>query len=212
MKLFDLDGPFQRYGSMVFDILVVNILWLLLTFFSFGILSGPATTAAYSSLYTSIISEEGYMLKQFFKVFRKRFFSALIFGIFSLLLILISLFNIFMIFTESFGTIWLLPVYMFIFIEVGFISTFAYPLLAHTHGKLMEIIKTAFFLANKHLLTAILASLINAGLLYLILNVVLGAINMFIYVFFVGGIVFSINSYLISKRVLKQYDFFEGTL
>lgn len=212
MKLFDLDGPFQRYGSMAFDIIAVNTMWLLITIFSFGILNGPATTAAYGSLYASIISGEGYMFKQFFKVFRKRFFSALIFGIFSLILILISLFNIYMIFTETFGNIWLLPVYMFIFIEVGFISTFTYPLLAHTQGKLMEVIKTAFFLANKHLPTAVLASLINAGLLYLVLNVALGAVNMFIYVFFVGGIVFSLNSYLISKRVLKQYDFFEGTL
>lgn len=213
MKLFDLDGPFQRYGSMVFDILAVNTMWFVLTFFTAGILTGPATAAAHGSLYASVVSGgEGYMFKQFFKVFRKRFFITLFFGLISVFLTSISVFNIYMLFTEQFGTIYLLPVYMFIFVEVGFISTFAYPLLAHTDAKFGQVVKTAFFLANKHLPTAVLASLLNGVLVFIVLNVLLGAVSMFIYLFAAGGIVFCINSYLISKRILNKYEFFQGTL
>lgn len=212
MKIFDLDGPFQRYGSMVFDILVVNTLWFVLTFFSFGILAGPAITGSYAALYASVVSGEGYMFKQFFNRFLKRFFISLIFGIASNALIGLSLFNIYAIITGRFGSTLLLPVYMFIFIEVGFIVSFAYPLIAHTNMKLLQLVKTSFFLANKHLLASIISSVLNLVIVLLIMVVVLGDVSFFIFLFFAAGITFSINSYVVSKKVLKNYDFFEGVI
>ncbi len=80
MKIFDLDGPFQRYGTIVFDVLVLNIVWLLITVFSFGILSGPALTGLYSGMYAGVVSGEGYPFKQFFKRFGKRFLTSLLVG------------------------------------------------------------------------------------------------------------------------------------
>ena len=212
MKIFDLDGPFQLYGSMVFDIIVVNLMWLFITFFSFGILYGPATAAAHGSLYACVVTREGYMLKQFFIVFKKRILSGLLFGLISTFLVTISLFNLYVTFTGRFGSIYLTPVYLFLLIQLGFTITFAYPMLAHTKLKLGQMLKLSFLLANKHLPTAILTSLLNASVLYLAANVALGAIGLAIYLFAAYGIVFTLNSYLISKRVLTQYEFFDGSL
>ncbi len=210
MKFFDLDGPFQRFGSMAFDILVVNALWFILTFFSLGILSGPALTGSYASLYACVVSDEGYMLKQFFRRFKKRFFVSLLLGIINLLLLSLSLFNIYSILTGIFGSIWLLPVYTFMLIEVGFIFTFIFPLLAHTDFKFTKLLKTAFFLAHKHLPTSIITSVLNGALFVLVIFVLLGDFSLLLYLFIAGGIIFSINSYLISKLILNQYEFFKG--
>jgi len=212
VKLFDLDGPFQRYGTMVFDILVVNTLWFIITFFTFGLLSGPAMTSSYGSLYASVVSGEGYMFKQFFTVFKKRFFISFFFGLISLALTSLSLLNIYMILTGTFGSTWLLPIYLFIFIEISFISVFAYPLIAHTNLKYQEVIRMSFILSNKHLPTALLASILQAVIYVLVVFVLLGAVDFFIYLFIAGGLVFSLNSYLVAKRCLKTYDFFEGNL
>ena len=92
MKIFDLDGPFQKYGTILFDVLVINLLWFVLSFFTVGILSGPALTGTYAGLYSGIVTGEGYTFKQFFRRFKRRFIPSLIFGILSCFFIGISLF------------------------------------------------------------------------------------------------------------------------
>ena len=211
MKIFDLDGPFQKYGTIVFDIIVMNTLWFIVTFFSLGILSGPALTGTYAGLYSGIVTGEGYTFKEFFRRFKNRFLPSFLFGLLHLLLLVISIGNIYLVVMTDFGASWLLPVYIFIILELGFVGSYAYPLLAHTELKFKEVIKISFFLSNKHLPTTILSVALNAIVVVLIiLVVVFQAIQFGIYLFAATGIVVTINSYLISKRILNKYDFFEA--
>jgi len=210
MKVFDLDGPFQKYGTIVFDILLINTLWFLLTFFSLGILSGPALTGTYAGLYSGVISNEGYTFKEFIRRFKNRFLPSLLFGLLHLFILGISLANIYWVLSDIFGSTWLLPIYFFILIEVAFVGTYAYPLFAHTQLKLREVVKTAFFLANKHLPTTILCAVLNGIIVSIIILVFYyGYIQYGIYLFGITGVVVTINSYLISKRILFKYKFFE---
>jgi uncharacterized membrane protein YesL len=209
VKIFDLDGPFQKYGTIVFDILVMNTLWFLLTFFSVGLLSGPALTGTYAGIYSGVVTNEGYTFKQFFVRFKRRFLISFIFGLLSLFIISISFLNLYLVLTSSFGTIWLLPVYMFVLIESSVITAFGYPLLAHTDLKLKDLIKTAFYLANKHLPTAVITAILNGIIFSIILLVVgFGYVSLGVYLFVITGVIVSINSYLITKRILSKYDFF----
>ncbi len=161
MKIFDLEGPFQRYGTIVFDIIVVNLLWILLTFFTFGILSGPATTGAYAALYSGVITSEGYTFKQFFKRFKRRFVQSLLFGIVNAIAVGLSLFNLYMILYKAFGSAWMLPIYLFVLIEISFVFAYVYPLLAHSSLSMRDVLKYSFFIANRHLPTTVLASFLN---------------------------------------------------
>lgn len=210
MKIFDLDGPFQKYGTIIFDILVMNTLWFILTFFSLGILSGPALTGTYAGLYSGVVTNEGYTFKEFFRRFKNRFFVSMLFGIVHLIILVISLANIYMVVMNIFGSTLLLPVYLFVLLEVAFIGTYAYPLLAHTQLKFTEVIKIGFFLANKHLPTTLLSVILNGIVVSMIIVVLFGYIQYGIYLFAITGIVVSINSQLITKRILSNYDFFEA--
>jgi len=208
VKIFDLDGPFQRYGTIVFDVLVLNIVWLLITVFSFGILSGPALTGLYSGMYAGVVSGEGYPFKQFFKRFGKRFLTSLLVGLFTMFFVVVSLFNIFLIWTNQFGSVYILPFYLFVFIEISFISTYAFPLLAHSNLKFLDILKNSFLLANKHLPWTVVASLLNTVAVIVIALIFLGAVELFVFMFFGMGIIVWLNSIIITKKILTQYDNF----
>ena len=212
MKIFDLDGPFQRYGTIAFDVLVLNIVWLLLTVFSAGILSGPALTGLYAGMYAGVVSQEGYPFKQFFRRFGKRFLTSMLVGLFTLFFTAISVLNIWLIWTNQFGSVYVLPFYLFIFIEISFISTYAFPLLAHSNLKFIDIIKNSFLLANKHLPWTVLASILNTiAVIIFILIFFFKAVELFVFMFFGMGIIAWINSIIISKKILTQYDNFIAT-
>lgn len=214
MKLFDLDGPFQRYGTYVFDILFLNTLWLILSLFSFGILTGPALTAIYSGMYAGVVTSEGYTFKQFFKRFKRRFVSSLVLGLMCGLFIALSSVTLFYLLPTYFGSLSTVmftaasALYLFILIEVLFVSSYVFPLLAQTDLKTSDVLKTAFFLANKHLPTTFLASLINAIAIIVVFLIAVGYVQLFIFMFFGIGVITLINSFLISKRVISKYDFF----
>lgn len=205
MKIFDLDGPFQKYGSMVFDLLALNIIWLLLSVFSLGILSGPALTGLYAGTYASLVSGEGYAFKQFFRRFKSRLFTALLVSLFCFFFIGISIANIYLILQGIFGTIWFLPFYLFILLEISFIATYAYPLLAHSDLKAKELIKTAFFLSNRHLPTTILSTALNVAAI-LIIIIAVSVPQYFLANFVIMALVTFLNGHLITKRILTQYD------
>lgn len=209
MKLFDLDGPFQKYGSMLFDIIVLSILWLIPFVFSATLLTGPLNCGLNAGAYAGVVTQEGYTFRQFYHKFKKGFLRKLAVGILGNVVIFICLFNIYMVVIHRFGSDLLLPVYLFIFIEVGFILSYLYPLLAFSQLTLKEAIKTAFVLSNKHMPTSFLATIINGALVGLLVVISLGYFRLMPILFIAPGVVTATNSYLISKRILSRYDFFE---
>ncbi len=74
MNFFNIDGPFQRIGSFVFDIMVLGLLWTLISMFGFGITIGAATTSLYAACYVALVKEEGYVFKTFFTTFKQKIF------------------------------------------------------------------------------------------------------------------------------------------
>lgn len=214
MKLFDLDGPFQRYGTYVFDILFLNTLWLIISLFSFGILSGPALTAIYSGMYAGVVTSEGYPFKQFFKRFKKRFFPSLALGFICTVFIGLSSVTLFYLLPTYFSNLSTVmftaasALYLFILIEIMFLSSYVFPLLAQTDLKIKDILKSAFFLANKHLPTTVLTAFLNAIAIIVVVLLVIGYVQLFIFMFFGMGLIVLANSFLISKRILSKYEFF----
>lgn len=210
MKIFDIDGPFQHYGSMLYDLLIANLAWLFVTVFSFGLLSGPATMALYQSVYQGVILKEAYPFKTFFVSLKKRFFFQLGFSLFFFTLLFLSVFNLFLTYTGRFGSIWLLPVYFFIFIELALTATVALPLLSQNRSlSFMNLIKISFIVANKHLPWVFLATIPNAFVVFI-------SLLSFFYVpasvllFFVPVLAALGISQLILKKILAPYDYFEN--
>lgn len=211
MKLFDLDGPFQHYGGIVFDLLALNLIWIFITFFSFGLLSGPATIALYFAVYQGVVLRESYPFRSFFASVKKRFFFQLGFCLLYFIMMALSLFNMYLTLIGQFGVIWLLPLYFFIFMELCLFGTVALPLLAQNRElNLVHLIKIGFILANKHLPWVFLATLPNVLLVFIFFITFLGYVEYSFPLFFLPALSALLNGHLISKKVLAKYHFFEG--
>ena len=211
MKLFDLDGPFQHYGGMVFDLLAANLLWLFLTIFSAGILSGPATLALYQSIYQSTVLQEGYFFKEFLSSLKKRFFFQLAFCLLYFIFMALSLFNLYLTFTGRFGALWLLPVYFFIFMELSLFCTVALPLLSQNRNlRFFDLIKISFIIANKHLPWVFLCTLPGAAVVFVFIISFFGYIEYSFVLFFLPALSALLIGHVILKKVLAQYHYFEG--
>lgn len=211
MKLFDIDGPFQHYGGILFDLLALNLIWVFMTLFSLGILSGPATIALYFAIYQSVVRREAYPFRSFFASLKKRFFFQLGFSLLYFIVVSLSIFNMYLTLTGQFGIIWMLPIYFFIFMELCLFGTVALPLMANNRDlSLFHLIKISFILANKHLPWVFLATLPNVLLVFVFFISFVGYVEYSFPIFFLPALSALASGYLISKKVLANYNFFEG--
>lgn len=209
MKIFDLDGPFQKYGSIVFDLLVLNILFFFIGFGSIGLLIGIANIAMYFAIYNSVIVGKGYTFKMFFSRFKERFLTGTATYLILTLFMILSGLNIWWILIGQITMTWLLPVYSFTMLELILTMTFMFPLAAHSKLKIGGLLKYSFLLANKHLPTAVLSSAFNVFLVLLgIIVFFMGYVQYLFFFMFVVAIVALINSQLITKRALTKYTIF----
>lgn len=211
MKLFDLDGPFQRYGTLIFDVLAINALWLVISLFSLGTLHGPASSALYAGTYAGIITNKGYTFKEFFRVLKKRFLPSLAVGLLSVLAYVIILFDLYFFSSTNLPSIVriiIMALFLFMAIELSFTLSFAYPILAISKTSFKETLRLSFILANKHLGTAFLATIPNILMNVIIVLTFMGFVQLFVFLFFGMALVACLNSFLITKKILTQYDFY----
>lgn len=69
MGFFGIDGPFYRFICRFIDLVKLNFIWLI---FSLPIVTiGASTTAAYSVALKMVDDEEGYIVKSFWKEFKR---------------------------------------------------------------------------------------------------------------------------------------------
>lgn len=210
MKIFDMDGPFQYYGGILFDLLISNLIWIFISVFSFGILSGPATLALYQSVYRGILLKDGYPFKTFFLSFKTRFFYQLGFCFFYFAMMLLTVMNLYLTLTGQFGTIWLLPVYFFIFMELALTGTVAFPLLSQNRDlRFLDLLKISFIIANKHLPWVFLATIPNVILVVLVVLTFSGYLQLTIFLFFFPALNALAISQFVLKKVLERYQHFK---
>lgn len=199
MNFFSLDSPFQKYGTIVFDLLMLNIFWFFTTFLSFGILFPLASAALFHSVYNVIIKQEGYMMRLYFSVIKEKFLKSLLLSLISFVLYGICFFNIWTVWTGLVDIIYLLPLYFVILFEVCITLLYAYALLGETDMNLKQLIKYGFLLAHKHLLTSILCILIIVATTFILY------VTNLVPVIFIMAPVFLLMAYLIHKRVFDKY-------
>lgn len=157
MKLFSLDGPFQRYGTMLFDLILLNIIWLLCVVFTLGIGTGAATTALFYSIDKSIIRENGYTFSGFFKSFKANFLQATLIWIILAVSYAVVLINLFVLDLENipFGIV-LIVVNWFVLYQLLILTIYVFPLISKVEiGNTKQYLITAFKLANGHVLASL---------------------------------------------------------
>ncbi len=174
-KWLGLDSKFYKWGTLLGDLIIITILWLICSIPIITI--GASTTALYYVTTRQLSNREGYVSRDFLKSFKSNFFQAtavtlLIMLIGGILFININYFEP----TSTVNTIIYLIQYV-IFYELIIFTVYVFPVLSRFELKTGELIKTAFFMANRHLLTtftclillfAVCAVLIRWGILIIV--------------------------------------------
>lgn len=192
---FSTDGLFYRFGSMLFDVMYLSMLWLM---FSLPLITiGPATTALFYVATRRIKNKEGYIFQDFWKSFKSNFKTGMLAGV---LLFFITGFLIFEMFimedTSAISSIFF-PAQCILLIELFFINIHIYPLLSRFDMKFVQLFKTAFFFSNRHLLTSVTCLALAAGCF----------VAVFVYpflIFFAMGVYAFLASYMLI-RIYRKY-------
>ncbi|MCL2377255.1 MAG: DUF624 domain-containing protein [Defluviitaleaceae bacterium] len=153
MGIFNIDGPFYKIGSTIADILIIGLMWLLLAVPIFTI--GASTTAAYYVFTKRVSGKEGYLWRDFWQSFRQNFLTATAVWLTILVVYAVLAFNVLNAnLAEGFVNI-LLVTQFIIFVQISFIAMYAFPLISRFEMGYRTVFKTAFFLANRHILLTI---------------------------------------------------------
>lgn len=199
MRLFSLDGPFQKWGTIAFDLMILDLYWFFISTFSFGLLMGPANVALYKAVHTSVIHAESSPTKAFFSTFKNKFkrsFLGSLLGLFALIS------SVAAIYWSTVGLIpnWTFPIYFALVLYIIMIFPYFMALINETEFKLIKLIKFSFILAVRHLPTTLLILIVMA------LGIVLVFYNMLLILIVVSPMYVAI-SYLITDKILSKYDF-----
>jgi uncharacterized membrane protein YesL len=159
-NIFNLNSPVMQFLSKVFDLLILNLLWLICCIPIITI--GPATTAMYYVAMKIADDEYSEVLRPFFHSFKQNFLQ----GIILELIFIVS--GLLLFFDYRFcllfdGTTEKIMIGAFIFFGVVYlvIVSYTFPLLSQYSNTIGGTIKNALVLAMSKVITALEISLLN---------------------------------------------------
>jgi len=193
---FGLDGPFNKYGGLVADTVILSLMWLL---FSLPILTmGAATTAMYYVATRRIANREGYITGDFWQSFKDNFKRATALWLIVLVMGLLLAFNILNVSeVGDLGSI-VLPAQIVFVVILSFICVFLFPVTARFDMGVWQTIRTCFFMSIRHFIT-------SATCVILFLLFLFGTLFYFQVALFVAPGVYAMLSSYMLMRVFKKY-------
>lgn len=164
-KYTGLDSAFHKYTSLIADIFFIGLLWLATSILVVTI--GASTTATYYVFTKKITGHDGYLLRDFFSSFKQNFFKATIGTLFFASVWFIVFLNINILVDENINHFLLIQ--YFIALQSIIISIYFFPLLARFDMRFFALLKTAFFLANRHFLITFVCVILLVAVILLVM-------------------------------------------
>ena len=160
-----LDSPFWERMGKLYDLIMLNILWVL---FSLPIITiGPATVALHRCMFHVINGEEMHVLKEFYQSFKWKFKRNMLAGMmvvgFGVLLLSSQHFYL-----ELANQTSQMVFYFYFFLAFLFamLLVYVFPVLGSFEGHTVELLRISLFLAIKHLPMSILMVVIDCLIIY----------------------------------------------
>lgn len=167
-KWLGLDSKFYKYGTLLGDLIILTILWLICSIPIITI--GASTTALYYVTTRQLSNREGYVSRDFFKSFKQNFFEAtamtLILGVIAVVLFI----NINLFVPDTTINIIIYFVQYVILYELLIFTIYVFPVLSRFDLKLGALIKTSIFMANRHLLTTITCAILFVAIVMIVIK------------------------------------------
>lgn len=149
-KIFDQNSPFWKAMGRVFDVFILNTLWLLCSLPVFTI--GPATTALYYSMFGILRGDGGYVSRDFFKSFKQNFKQGVLLGVPLTLLGAFLAFDMYLCYHAGRG---IYSFFLFFFLVIFLLwlamVLYIFPLLSKFEKSSKDLLIWAFTLCIKYL-------------------------------------------------------------
>ncbi len=148
MKLFRVDGPIYQFFSRLWDMIKLNLLWLLCSIPIVTI--GASTVAAYTITLKMVDDQEGYIARSFFKAFKENLKQGIPLGILTLAAIYVVYLDFQIFFAVENPPVFILVmavVAIFVF-TLGLI--YAFPLSARYENTLVNTLKNSWEISLRY--------------------------------------------------------------
>ena len=163
--IFSYDNPVMRFIGKFWDVLVLNILWLICSIPVFTI--GASTTAVYYVTLKLARDDDGYTIRSFFHSFKQNFRQATIIWLILLATGIILIADVWFVLTANVvpaGTMRVLATALFLGLLIVWFAvlTYVFPVLARFYGTVRQTITNAFLLSVRYILYTIAMIILDA--------------------------------------------------
>ena len=202
MSFFSADGPFNTFMTLVFDLVVLNFLWIICSIPLITL--GASSIAIYTIMLKRVRNNEGYIIKGFFGALKSNFKESLPMTLLYLALNIVAVLDLLIIRNwENTAASILMGLFLFLAIVILAIFSYVWPLMAKFENTRMNTLKNACILAVGKLPITIVLVLLNGLPLFLFFLLP----QVFIYVIWIYPFFgFSLTAYLNSKLLAPLFD------
>lgn len=193
---------FIKFINTLGNIIILNILFVLTSVLSIGLCIGTSLSALYATFLDLKTDESGYYVRNYFKHFKGNFKSTIFIDIALILLAGAAYLNCLAINTINSSNIKLIlyAVELLIGLEISFIASFYFMVVAKFEGKFTSLLYLSFIFAHKYLYLSILFVVLFIGSFFLLIYV------SFAFIFIIFGLIAYIES-LILKYIWRNYNY-----
>lgn len=193
---------FIKFINTLGNIIILNILFVLTSVLSIGLCIGTSLSALYATFLDLKTDESGYYVRNYFKHFKGNFKSTIFIDIALILLAVAAYLNYLAIniINSSNVKLILYAVELLIGLEISFIASFYFMVVAKFEGKFTSLLYLSFIFAHKYLYLSILFVVLFIGSFFLLIYV------SFAFIFIIFGLIAYIES-LILKYIWRNYNY-----
>ena len=195
---FSLDSKFMRTMSMIADLIILNVIYLVTCLPVVTI--GAASTAMYTVCFRLGTAREGSLVKGYFRAFRDEFRQATLVWLFLLLFGAASCVNIFIFLSMDGWMHYLFFPFVLFLLVVLMMMGYAFPLLSQFRNDTKSVIKNALIFSVAYLPRTVLIVVINVFPWALLLT----NLYLFLQVGFMWVIIYFAAAAYINARLLKK--------
>lgn len=195
-------NAFIKFINTLGNIIILNILFVLTSVLSIGLCIGTSLSALYATFLDLKTDESGYYVRNYFKHFKGNFKSTIFIDIALILLAGAAYLNYLAINTINSSNVKLIlyAVELLIGLEISFIASFYFMVVAKFEGKFTSLLYLSFIFAHKYLYLSILFVVLFIGSFFLLIYV------SFAFIFIIFGLIAYIES-LILKYIWRNYNY-----
>lgn len=185
MSFFSLDSKFSQIMSRVFDLMVLNIIFLIMCVPIVTI--GANFTAMYYVTLKMIKNEETYIFRTYWKSFRENFKQATAIWLIMLAALIVLILDLMLVINMSGAVTYLRFVFLVLICFEAMVLSYVFPVLSRFDNTVKNTIKNSMLMAIRHLPWTIMILLVNISPMLIYLFSTTKIVNYLILLMFLLG-------------------------